>query len=71
MPKYSATGSVAGGKWLGIFEAENAEAAEDAAIAVGYVSLCHQCASECENAEITDVTVHEVSDEDAEEMLRG
>lgn len=54
MPKFRVYATVTGGKYIGEFEAENKEAAIDAATQsdAACVSLCHQCASECEDAEI-------------------
>ena len=63
MPKYRVYGAVIGGKYLGEFEADNPEEAEQKALnSEGYVSLCHQCARECEDAEIHEVTVEPIED---------
>lgn len=63
MKKYNVYGSVSGTKYLGQIEAESMEQATKIAwdgrrIALS-VDLCHQCARECENAEITDIEVEE------------
>lgn len=57
-------GIVTGSKYLGEFEAETAEEAEQMAVNEnGYVSLCHQCADECEDPEIHNCEVVEVEEE--------
>lgn len=48
---WSVTAAVAGGKYIGDFEAETGEEAIAMAAGSASVDLCHQCASECENAE--------------------
>lgn len=64
MPKYSVSGTVVGGKYLGVVTADNVEQAEE----LGwnhlecYVSLCHQCVDECENAEISELHVELIED---------
>lgn len=57
MPKYSVYAKVVGSKYIGDFEAENPEAAIEAAEEAGatWVSLCHQCNSECEDPECVDL----------------
>lgn len=61
--KFDVYGTVTGGKYLGTVEAESAEEALDIAYEGKKVSLsvdlCHQCASECENAEVSNLTVEE------------
>lgn len=58
MPKYRVSASVTGSKFLGVFEADSPEEAEKKAVDKnGHVSLCHQCASECEDGEIGEVFV--------------
>ena len=54
MPKYRVHGAVVGSKYLGEFEAKNADEAIKKAVEsrAGSVSLCHQCADECEDASI-------------------
>ena len=54
MPKFGVTGIVVGSKYLGEFEADNAEAAVDLAMESDavYVSMCHQCSDECEDPAI-------------------
>lgn len=58
MPKFHVVGKVVGSKYLGCFEAETAEEAVSKALNKGeaYVSLCHQCAEQCEDGEIEDAT---------------
>ena len=48
---WSVNAAVAGGKHIGDFEAETGEEAIEMASRSASVDLCHQCASECENAE--------------------
>jgi|ADurb_Val_02_Slu_FD_contig_21_2875252_length_324_multi_2_in_0_out_0_2 Fe-S cluster assembly iron-binding protein IscA len=61
MKKWAVMGHVVGSKFLGIFEAETKEEAEDMAIEsdAASVSLCHQCSSECEDAEVDYVEAEE------------
>jgi hypothetical protein len=61
--KYEVMGVVSGGKFMGIYEAESKEEAEQMALdKEGYVSLCHQCASECEDAQITETFATEIEE---------
>ena len=57
--KWYAYGVVAGGKYLGEVEAETKEEALKAAWNLDSlgVSLCHQCASECEDPEVGEINV--------------
>lgn len=68
MPKYRAYGVVSGSKYLGIVEAPDKDEAELKALESeeAFVSLCHQCSSECEDAEVTEVNLILV--EDGEEV---
>jgi hypothetical protein len=66
MPKFHVHATVIGGKYLGVFEAEDADAAELMALKTAHVKFCWQCDSECENPMIEDVTAEEV-DPDEEE----
>jgi hypothetical protein len=53
MPRYRVVGKVAGSKYLGEFEADSPDEAIEKALAEnGMVCLCHQCSSECEDAEV-------------------
>ena len=55
MPKWRVTGTVTGGKCLGEYEADTKEEAEQKALEeAGFVSLCHQCASQCEDGEVSE-----------------
>lgn len=63
MPKYRVHGKVVGGKYLGEFEAATPEEAEEMAIEEnGGVSLCHQCADECEDPEVVECSVELVEE---------
>lgn len=68
MPKYRLYARVTGEKYLGEIEAEN----EEEAIQKGresdetYVSVCHQCAKEISDPEVTDVTAELEEDTDGE-----
>lgn len=63
--KYHIYAKVVGSKYLGEVEANS----EKEAIQKGWdldeacVSLCHQCSSECEDAEIEEITVDELNEE--------
>ena len=61
MKKWDVNATVVGSKYLGEFRANTKQEAIDKAVkANDWISLCHQCASECEDAEIQDVTASEV-----------
>ena len=66
MAKFRVYGVVTGGKYLGVVEADSAEEAVEKAGELDEccVSLCHQCASECDGAEISDLSA-EPADADA------
>ncbi len=72
MPKYRCYGTIVGSKYLGVVEADNPEEAERNAWELDstYISLCHQCAPECEDAAVTEVSVEEM-DEDEEEITNA
>jgi len=65
MPKYRVHGTVTGGKYIGDVEAKDEKEAREKAWQLDgcYPNLCHQCASECEDAEVTDLHVEFVEDE--------
>ena len=53
MAKWAVYGKVRATKFLGVFEAETAEQAEELAMeANGFVSVCHQCADEVSDPEV-------------------
>lgn len=56
--KYHCYGVVVGSKYLGEVEADSEEEAEERALELesASVSLCHQCASECEDPQIDKIT---------------
>lgn len=66
MPKFRVYGSVVASKYLGIFEADTKEQAEEMAIKQASVSVCHQCSNECTDPEIDEVTAEEVADGEAD-----
>lgn len=57
MRTWHANGSVVGGKYLGEVQARTEEEAIELAGRHAGVSFCHACTSECENAEIEEITV--------------
>ena len=62
--KWRCSGTVVGGKYLGEVEAATKKEAMDLAeqLESVCVSLCHQCTSECEDPEITEIAVEEIKD---------
>lgn len=64
MKKYHVYGHVVGTKYLGEFEANSKEEALDLALSgdSAFVSMCHQCANECEDPMIEDATVEAVEE---------
>lgn len=64
MPRFRVNGTVVGGKYLGEYEAATKEEAIEMAMnEEGYVSFCHQCCEQCENAEIESADAEEITDE--------
>jgi hypothetical protein len=59
MSKWRVYGIVTGSKYLGEFEAKTKEEAEQLAIdsELASVTMCYQCAEECEDPEIHEVNV--------------
>lgn len=59
LKEYQCNGVVVGGKYLGTVKAKTREEAIKKAsqLSSAYVSLCHQCSDECENAEVTEIIV--------------
>lgn len=57
--KYRCYGSIRASKYLGEFEANSEKEARELAEKSDefYVSMCHQCASECEDPEIIEIHV--------------
>lgn len=64
MKKWRVYAVVHGSKYVGTFEARSAKDAEEKAwkSSGAYVSLCHQCSSECEDPECTEMSVEEAED---------
>jgi hypothetical protein len=60
MPKFRIYAAVSGTKYLGEFEGNTKEEALAEAGREAFVSLCHQCDSECEDAEIHEMTAEEI-----------
>lgn len=65
MPKFAVYGIATGSKYLGTFEAETREEAEDMAAnsEANSICLCHQCASEIE---LDDFSFQEFTAEETE-----
>ncbi|MHA6530211.1 hypothetical protein [Paenibacillus sp. BAC0078] len=65
MPKFRIYGRVIATKYIGEFEAESKEQAEEMAWKSdeAYVSLCHQCSGEAEDPEIHELEIEEVGEE--------
>jgi hypothetical protein len=63
--RYYVYGLVSGSKYLGEVEADSEDEARDKAehLDTAHVSLCHQCADEVDNAEITDIEVEEIKEQ--------
>jgi hypothetical protein len=61
MTKYRVYGVVTGTKYIGEFEADSKEEAEQMAwdSEKGYISICHQCAREIDEPTITEMVVEE------------
>ena len=59
MPKWSAYGVVTGTKYIGTFEAETQEEAEEMALNSprASVSVCYQCSDEVGDSEIAEVVM--------------
>ena len=59
---YSVSATVTGSKYIGEFEASSEEEARKMAEESDemYISLCHQCSSECEDAEINEIFIERV-----------
>lgn len=57
--KYHVYAKVVGTKYIGDYEADSEEQAEEMAGKDAYVSLCHQCSSECESPEIDGFVIEE------------
>lgn len=61
MPIYRVSAVVIGSKYIGEFEAESVEEAKEMAWESDelFISLCHSCSGECEDAEVTELNVDE------------
>lgn len=60
MPKFSVYGKVVGTKWIGEYDAPDAEAAIQMAEKDAHSSMCHQCSRECEDPEVEDLVAEEL-----------
>lgn len=69
MAKWSCNGAVSGGKHLGYVDAETEEEAIEKAWRLNeiYISLCHHCAGECEDAEVVRIDVYKEDEDSASE----
>ena len=59
LKKWRGNGRVVGGKYLGIVEAYTEAEAIEKFEAEAFVRLCNQCADECEDPEVDNITVEE------------
>jgi hydrogenase maturation factor HypF (carbamoyltransferase family) len=62
--KFNVYATVTGSKYIGEFEADSKEAAEEMAWKEADVSICHQCSKEIEDPEVTELVVEEVEEAD-------
>lgn len=62
MPKFIVTGSVIATTYIGEYEAETKEEAEEMAWNDAGVSVCHQCARDVEEPEINELYIEEVKE---------
>ena len=62
--RYRAFATVVGGKYLGEVEADSEEEAVDKAWELDecHISLCHHCSRQLENAQITDIDIEPVEE---------
>lgn len=60
MPKFSIHGVVTATKYIGEYEANSKEEAEAMAWEDAYVSVCHNCSSEVDGADIETLVIEEV-----------
>lgn len=67
MAKWTAYATVTGGKYIGTIEAETEDEAIERAYELDacYVSMCHVCSKECEDAQVAEVSVIRLSDSEA------
>lgn len=64
MKKWRVSGTVVGSAYLGEFEAETKEEAEEMALNsdAASISFCWQCSDQCEDPEVQSVHADEVTD---------
>ena len=67
MPRYHVSATVIGSQYVGEFEAASPEAAIEKAQKIAHVSFCHECANQCENAQIENISAEEIVEEGDEE----
>ena len=65
MAKFNVTGVVIGGTFVGVVEAETAEAAIEKAWKKAHVSLCHHCSREISDPEVDELHAELILDESA------
>lgn len=72
MPTFQCYGQVVGSKYLGEVEAATKEEAEEKALELDNcsVTFCHNCESECEDAEVKDVVVERDFGDDEQYLAR-
>lgn len=63
VPKFRVYGNIRSSKYIGEYEADTKEQAEEMAWEDAHVSVCHQCSREVEDPDIDDLVVEEVEDE--------
>lgn len=57
--RWIVTGTVVGSIYLGEFEADTKEQAEEMALESAHVGMCHQCSYLCEDPEVTSAEASE------------
>jgi hypothetical protein len=63
MPKYNVYAKATASQYVGQFEAESPEAAENLAAKKAYMSICHHCSQDIELGDIDEFEVELVEEE--------